>query len=425
MCCETKHMITPATQFSGFTNRVTVAKMDRTDDEVSFQVHFNVLPIFWQTVPFFIFLFGIVGNIMTIVICIRADVVLSMSLFLITLAVSDLLSLIVNAVNQWLYYTFDMDVITLHPVLCKMIGWLMYVSGVLSAWIVVAMTAQRAVCVLWPHRADILCSARNSKAIALSMTLFIAVLHCHLLYGLDVVVISHDTHKTSSVAVTFGDITHSTNKTTMTFSGGTYSTTSTVVRFGGITHPLIDNTGAIPKDAAHTSKNTGATFNSDTHRDAACVVSREYQEFYFSVWSWVDLLIFSLLPWLCLVVSNSVLLWTLNVSIRQAQHSLGSAHTEGLSGRKKQASSMMVTLFAVSTVFIVLNLPMSCVQVFTFYLYSIGSPNYFYQSEVIAYCYDIALALWEINSAVNFYIYCLTGSKFRRELKKMFSCAMR
>ena len=45
--------------------------------------------------------------------------------------------------------------------------------------------------------------------------------------------------------------------------------------------------------------------------------------FLISIWSWVDLLIFSVLPWLCLVVSNSVLLWTLNVSIRQAQHRPG------------------------------------------------------------------------------------------------------
>ena len=430
MCCENKTLITPATQLNGSSGRLIAVGMNGTDDEAPFQVLFNVLPFFWQTVPFFIFLFGSFGNIMTIVICRHAGVMSSMSVYFITLACSDLMSLTTNDVNQWVYYTFDIDVTTLHPVLCKMIGWLMYVSGVLSAWVLVAMTAQRAVCVLWPHRADILCSARNSKAITFSMTLFIAVLNCHLLYGLDFAVISHDTYKTSTIGVT-SESTHSTSKSVITFRGDTHSPTDTVVTLSGgkhtaasfdvtssnVTHTTIDNTGVIFSGNTHTSKKSAVNFN----RYSVCVVGREYLEFYFSVWGLVDLLIFSVLPWLCLVVSNSVLLWTLNVSIRQAQHSLGSAHTDGFSDRKKQASSMTVTLFAVSTVFIVLNLPMSCIQVLAFHHYNIGSLNYLYQSEVIAYCYDIAMALWEANSAVNFYIYCLTGSKFRIELKKVFS----
>ena len=358
---------------------VTEEYVSRVEDEVQFRRLFSFLVLFWQVVPLFILLAGVIGNVLTIVICRRPETMSSMSVYFVTLAGSDLLSLIVNALNQWIYYTFNTDLMSLHTFACKVIGWLIYVTGVLSSWILVAMTVQRAVCVLWPHRADLLCSARNSKAIALSITLFIAVLHCHVLYGLDVVV--------------YNDGTHTTNNTTMTFSDDTNTTHIAVVAFSG-----------------------------STVTATSCIVKREYMV-YLSFWKWVDLFIFSVLPWLCLVVSNSVLLWTLNVSIRQAQHSLGSAHTDGFSGRKKQASSLTVTLFVVSMAFIVLNLPISCLQLVGFFHHMAGSLDYLYQSKFIAYCNEIALAMWEANSAVNFYLYCLTGSRFRKELKKMFGCA--
>ena len=363
--------------------------MKGTNDAIQVRRFYDGLAVFWQMFPPFILLFGTFGNVMTIVICGRAKVTPSVSVFFVTLAGSDLLSLNIHAVSQWVYYAFDVELTSLHSLSCKLIFWGGYVTGVLSAWILVAMTAQRAVCVLWPHRANILCSARNTKAIALSMTLFLAAIHCHVLYGIDVIVFI--SHRTKTTAVTFSHDSLKSNETDVT------------------------SNGSIP-----TVHKTVTTFDAGEHTAAVCVLTREYVGFYFSVWSWVDLLIFSVLPWLCLVVSNSVLLWTLNVSIRQAQHSLGSAHTDGFSGRKKQASSMTVTLFAVSSAFIILNLPMSCVQVTAFYHHMVGSLDIYYQSEVIAYCYEVALALWEMNSAVNFYLYCLTGSKFRRELKKTF-----
>ena len=374
---------TTAALLNGTSDPVTAVDMSTTDENAPLMWVFNLFALFWQIVAPFILVSGIFGNVMIIVICRRADVMSSMSVYFVTLAGSDLLSLGVNAFNQRVYYAFDVDLMSLHNIACKVVSWLIYVGGVLSAWILVAMTAQRAVCVLWPHRAHILCSARNSKAIALSMTLFIAVLHCHILYGLNVVIFINYTYETENFGVTFNDSALFTNSTVLTFNNG-----------------------------ENTTKNT-----------SVCVVVKEYEEFFFSVWSWVDLLMFSVLPWLCLVISNSILLWTLNVSIRQAQHSLGSAHTDGLSGRKKQASSMTVTLVVVSMAFIVLNLPMSIVQVLGFYHQMAGSLDYFYQSDVIAHCFAIATALWQTNSAVNFYIYCLTGLKFRRELKKMFSCA--
>ena len=384
--------------------------MSDTHGAIPFRRFFDGLAVFWQVFPPFIVVFGTFGNVMTFVVCRRAEVTSSMSVYFVTLAATDLLSLNIHSMVQWLYYAFGVELSSLHSISCKLIFWGGYVTGVLSAWILVAMTAQRTVCVLWPHRANILCSARNTKAIALSMTLFVAALHCHVLYGLEVVTFSQDTHVTNSTAVTFNPDTPTTTTADVTSSYASLTT---------------NRAGMTAGRSTHTTNTAAVTFSSRENAVAVCVITRGYVPFFFSVWSWFDLFIFSVLPWLCLVVSNCVLLWTLNVSIRQAQHSLGSAYTHGFSGRKKQASSMTVTLFAVSTAFIVLNLPMSCVQVTGFYHHMVGSLDYYYQSEVIAYSYEIALAMFDTNHAVNFYLYCLAGSKFRRELKKTFSFMFR
>ena len=397
---------TPAAFLKETGGRVTAVGMLKAEEDVPYGRFMNSFALFWQLVALFVLVSGFFGNVMIIVICRRGDVMSSMSVYFITLAISDLLSLFVNALNQWMYFVFGIDLMSLNTLTCRVGGWLAYVSGVLSAWMLVGMTVQRAVCVLWPHRANILCSARNSKVIAMSMTFCITVIHWHLLYGLHVVIFINGTDEMNNIAMDFNDSTHTTNNTVLTLNDSKYTSSKVDVTF------------------KHNSTSTAIISRGGTQTAAVCVVTREYVEFYFSVWSWADLLIVSVLPWLCLVVSNSVLLWTLNVSIRQAQHSLGSAHTDGFSGRKKQASSMTLTLFVASMAYIVLILPITCVQLLGFYHHMVGSLDYYYQSTVIAYFYEIALALWQTNSAVNFYLYCLTGSKFRRELKKMLSRVM-
>ena len=131
----------------------------------------------------FLILFGTFGNVMIIVIHKRTALTSSMSVFFLTLAASDLVSLCVTCFRAWLRLLFYFDLAAQNDTLCKLGLFLLYVSGVLSAWTLVAMTAQRAVCVLFPHRANVLCTVGKSKAIVVSMVLFIAAIHTHLLYG--------------------------------------------------------------------------------------------------------------------------------------------------------------------------------------------------------------------------------------------------
>ena len=143
---------------------------------------------------------------------------------------------------------------------------------------------------------------------------------------------------------------------------------------------------------------------------------------FFEIWSWIDMCIFSLLPWLCLAVSNGLLVWKLRLSLREAKLNLGSGQADRINDQKKKATSISITLIAVSTAFLLLTFPMSFYQILTFIAWMNGSMDTLASSRAVYYTLQISLPLWYANNCINFYIYCLTGSKFRREAKQMLRC---
>ena len=344
---QTVNQSTVSVSFESEDN-ITMAPSDQQPNGamITQQEKENIYLIKKITWPFLI-LFGTFGNVMIIVIHKRTALMSSMSVFFLTLAASELVLLYVTCFRSLIYLTFNVDVSVHHDALCKLDLFLLYVSGVLSAWTLVAMTVQRAVCVLFPHRANVLCTVGKSKAIVVSMVLFIAAIHTHLLYGIRVGM--QDGHK-------------------------------------------------------------------------RCVFHRNYAPFFQQIWTWVDMLIFSLLPWLCLAVSNSLLVWKLRLSLREAKLSLGSGQADRINDRKKKSKSISITLIAVSTAFLLLTFPMSFYQIITFMFWMYGSTRTLRSLRVFYYIRQISLPLWYSNSCVNFYIYCLTGSKFRREAKQILGC---
>ena len=293
--------------------------------------------------------FGTFGNLMTIIIHKRGALTSPLSVFFVVLAVADLMLLYVNCFNAWLSVSFYFNFSRQHNIFCKLYVFIVYVSGVLSVWTLVAMTAQRAVCVLWPHRANVLCTVRRSKVIVASLVLFIAAIHSHLLYG----------------------------------------------------HHVVTDSGG-----------------------RRCTMVEGYEYFLVDIWGCVDVFIFSLLPWLCLAVSNSLLVWKLNVSVQDAAVSLGFGQADMINARKQKATSVTVTLIAVSSAFLVLTFPMSFMHILDIIHWVSGNLDYADSSPIYYYIWQISFPLWYANSCINFYIYCLTGSKFRREAKHILSCLL-
>ena len=84
---------------------------------------------------------GTFGNVMTIAVHKRTVNTSPMSVYFMTLAVADLLLLYSNCFQAWVSYAFHFALTVHSNSTCKLVLYLVYVSGVLSAWTLVTMTA--------------------------------------------------------------------------------------------------------------------------------------------------------------------------------------------------------------------------------------------------------------------------------------------
>ena len=289
-----------------------------------------------------VLLLGTFGNVMTVIILRRLRSGWSaMNVYLTALALSDTVMLYSVALPMWTRKVLDYDVYSSHAVVCKLALWGMNTAATLSAWLLVALTAQRAASVVWPHRVNVICTRHKSVVIIVVITGVCSLLDSHMPYGFTLVKIGH------------------------------------------------------------------CTTERCTFRSTA------YQEFFASLWIKVSLVVYSVLPCVCLIASNVVLGWKLTVAMKEAREKLSTGREDS---RQKNASSVTVTVIIVSVAFVVITVP--------YMVYS----NLFYRfasSEIHFFFYDFLFVFGLYNFAWNFYLYCLTGLRFREEFKKiMFGCCV-
>jgi hypothetical protein len=153
-------------------------------------------------------------------------------------------------------------------------------------------------------------------------------------------------------------------------------------------------------------------------------IDETYYEFFNITWPWIDLCAFCAFPLTIIVVGNGLILFKLINSQRKLRprHVQTSSvdHESGqkpLSGQCSKISSTTSMLFALNTVFLLSTLPIS--------IYNIG---YTHWANVANEHGNAKLDLWwaivnmlmYVNNSMNFLLYCLSGTKFRREVFRIF-----
>ena len=280
---------------------------------------------------------GTVGNVLAIVLLRKLGTETStLPLFFTALAVSDICLLYFGLLPVWLEYQFGYRLSDSHSVVCKLNFWALYSLGCLSAWLLVAMTIQRAASVVWPHKVSSTCTRRQAYVSIVAIVITTFLINSSLLYGLDI-------HPDFGVCF--------------------------------FTFPI-----------------------------------KVLQAFLL-----LDLLMSSLLPFSLLLLSNSVLIWKVLQSLRAARARLHSGQTEQVDARQKKFMSMTVTLIAMSAAFIVLTSPIG--------LLSLESIKATIEKDFGMFLSTVANQLWYSNSTVNCFLYILTGTRFRQELKRLFGFA--
>ena len=291
-----------------------------------------------------ILLLGTFGNVMIVVILRRLRSGWSaMNVYLTSLALSDTAIQYSVALPMCMRKFLDYDVYVSHVVVCKLGMWVMTTTSNLSAWLLVALTAQRAASVLWPHRVSVICTRHKSVVIIVVISAACSLSQLHTVFGVDVVKFRNGTTE----RCTFGSL--------------------------------------------------------------------SYQEFWISVWVRVNMFLYSVLPCACLVVSNAVLGWRLTVAVKEAKEKFSTGEEDQKNNRRKKASSVTVTIILVSTAFVVITIPFM-IYSNVFYAYASQDDK---TREIHFFLYDFFFVFGLSNFAWNFYLYCLTGSRFREEFQKI------
>lgn len=148
-------------------------------------------------------------------------------------------------------------------------------------------------------------------------------------------------------------------------------------------------------------------------------VSDEYHVFVHDVYPLIDLVLLSLIPFILVILGNVVIIWKTFLSLRTAAE-LNLTCNKSATLRRRRASSMTLILVCLSALFLLTTSP-TCV----FNMWERGGGRATLQSSAGAAQYELAWALVSIlmycNNTFNFYLYCLSGRKFRHEIRRQFS----
>ena len=143
-------------------------------------------------------------------------------------------------------------------------------------------------------------------------------------------------------------------------------------------------------------------------------IDESYSNFFRSLWSWIDLCMFCLIPFVVIVFGNSIILFKLLQRNRTSNQQ--NQNQEISQGRQHHQSSMTAMLCTLNTVFFITTLPISIYNIGYTYWYSTTDPHVIAKLEL---WWSVVNMLMYTNNALNFLLYSLSGSRFRKELKRV------
>ena len=163
----------------------------------------------------------------------------------------------------------------------------------------------------------------------------------------------------------------------------------------------------------------------DSGQTAECYysfVSERYRMFFDSAWLWVNIVVAAFLPFACLLVTNTVLVRTVGRSLREARETLAEGRSsDQFASRDKKLSSMTVTLVTTSVAFLLLTSPINVHESLEAAL-AFGTAEDVRLSAESELVGTVCVMLWLTNLAINFYLYCLTGARYRAGFLRLFGC---
>ena len=282
--------------------------------------------------PILLFI-GTAGNVLSFVVFSRPALKHSVTaLFFRVLAVADTLALNICLWPNWMRDAFGVHIYPMTDVSCRIQTYLRYTLPDYAVWVLVVMTIERMVGVMWPHRVHYIFTRRRIRISVLVMAIVL---------------------------------------------------------------PLIN----IPVFWVAT-KNDGDT--------SVHPCKSDNYELAYQIWPWVDLIIHSLLPFVIMLTCSSIIIKTVYRRRRTLSRQCSVNSTTGT-----KVKTMTTTLLTVTFVFLFLTAP--------FVIYATTLNELHGKVDVDYHLFHFSASMLRYaNNSVNFFLYCLSGRPFRRELIYLF-----
>ncbi len=340
----------------------------------------------WRYISPFIILIGIVGNVLSFLVMSRKKLHGSVtSLYLRVLAVVDSMVLTTGLVRQWIR-VLAVDIRDTSAFICKTDIFVLYWSLGSSAWILSLIAMERCVGVISPHIYKRFVTKQSAVIILITILVTLSFVYTPILVLFDLIPQGNDAQKLADMTLlNQGNTTHLPGIDIQTNNTNT-TTNNDIIE---ITKLLEDN---------------------NTITNAIKLCQSHNMAFIYHILPHVHLFAAVLLPFLIIISCNITIISRLAFS-----------KFKGINSKvRARSSNMTFILILVSVYFLIMTSPSNIYEM-VYHQWDKKIEEWSDEFHArIDMVWAIVSLLMYMNSAGNFFLYCLSGPMFRNQLKGMF-----
>ena len=277
-------------------------------------------------------------------------------------------------------HTFDVDMRLFSNLGCKLHKFLVYWNGQITALVLIVMTTERFITISFPHQTRISLTKKKLACLLLTLSFRAACLTSHYWWTFSLYE-QNNYFSTDSLAIT-----------TISTDLVSYARNFT------------------PKE------NLTVSF---LQLNLKCSYQNSnYIEFVSQYWPWINLAVYSLIPFLIITTLNLLLLIRLNISVYQRKKSLGQVVNIFSIG----GSSLL--LISAGLLYLFCTGPIAVFHIFD-HAWKHHDNSQLVSAEVQTQrllTRSILENISYLTNALNILVYCISGSRFRKELILMLQC---
>ncbi|XP_060578208.1 uncharacterized protein LOC132735284 [Ruditapes philippinarum] len=408
--------------------------MNETEKDLEDFIQYNIGNFLWIYVSPILIILGTFGNVMSICVLLRPKFRFSTAMFYLTcLSFGDLFTLYTGLLRYWIIKAFDVDVRSFSNASCKIHAFLVYLSLDFTVWVLVTVTIDRFLSVFVPFKARILCTLKRSGLVIAVIIFLLVVKNMHFFWNVELAG-SLEIRCGSKPNDFMKDIWHWIDFSTFCFIPFSimvacnvkiiYEMTSSQRKLGFFRTPTLAPRLSSPlaRDA-HSDLNAQSMTMLDTTQTSE-MLSQETLPRTPSLATKLDSPLTrrsnSDLTVQSITIHDAT--QTSEMLSREITSQMTSRQTSRQTSKVKnrsparRISTLTVMLLTVNGVFLITTSPIM--------VFLIGQTYWFSDEtqEEIAwqnFWWAVVNILQYINNSIHFFLYCLTGQRFRKELRVM------